>query len=212
MSASIKSLLLFVAALQYACANSPPTSNPVSPSPSASRTPPAVEITGEYDLTFIASPSCATVVDALTNQPTQFPESVRMRRYPAQVTQDPLGNVQMVLRRGECDPCSDNGGGTLKANLSGRELMFSVPGSDICAGGDYWWESLSPDREWFEVCGNWAASVDDPQQITGLHVGTFAYHHQIDPYVSPTPQRVGWVDLYCKAADHHFTLTKTTGR
>jgi hypothetical protein len=71
--------------------------------------------------------------------------------------------------------------GVLDAKVSGRELTFSVPGSDICAGGDYWWESLSPYREWFEVCGGWSASVNDPQLIAGVHVGTFAYHHLIDP-------------------------------
>ena len=99
--------------------------------------------------------------------------------------------------------------GSLGRHISGRELTFSVPGSEICGGGDYWWEALSPDREWFEVCGHWNASVDDPQHIAGVHVGTFAYHHLIDPSVSPSPNRgAAWVDVYCNAIDHRFTLTR----
>ena len=99
--------------------------------------------------------------------------------------------------------------GSLGRHISGRELTFSVPGSEICGGGDYWWEALSPDREWFEVCGHWNASVDDPQHIAGVHVGTFAYHHLIDPSVSPSPNRgAAWVDIYCNAIDHRFTLTR----
>ena len=90
----------------------------------------------------------------------------------------------------------------MHANLSGRQLTFRVPGSNICAGGDYWWEELSP-KEFFEVCGTWTASVNDPQLITGTHVGTFAYH-LIDPPLTH-------VSLYC-TANHQFALTKTTER
>jgi hypothetical protein len=89
-----------------------------------------------------------------------------------------------------------------------HELLVGADEVEICGGGDYWWGPLSPDREWFEVCGNWTASVDDPQRIAGLYVGTFAYHHETDPSVSPND--IGtWTNLYCKATDHHFTLTRS---
>src|SRR5919204_656658 len=213
---SMLAAVLAAAAFAGACGDShgvPPA--PAPSSVTSSRPPgpapvpgPAVNLTGEYRLTFIAAPACQTIVDPTTHQPTTFPESARTRQYPARITQDAAGNVRMVLKPGECAPCSPDGGGTLEAKVSDRTLTFSVPGSGICAGGDYWWESLSGDREWFEVCGVWSASIDDPNRIAGTHGGTFAYHHLIDPSVSQSPNRVGtWVDLYCTASDHTFTLT-----
>jgi hypothetical protein len=205
-------VMLIALAIECGCRGATRAPLPSSPSPVT----PLVDLTGTYQLTLIASPSCSTVTgnDPLTHQSVPFPESLRTRMYPAQITQDAVGNAQIVLRRGECDPCTADGrGGALDANVSGRQLTFSVPGSDICAGGDYWWESLSPDREWFEVCGGWTAAVDDPAHISGIHAGTFAYHHLIDPSVSPLPNRGGaWVDIYCSATDHHFALTRTIER
>ncbi len=210
--------VLIAVAIQYGCGDARRAYVPVAPShgtdPSKGtpRPTPLVDLTGTYELTFTQSPSCSTVVgiDPLTRETVPFPEEVRRRTYPAQVTEDATGNVQMVLRRGECDPCTADGqGGALDITLIGRDMTFAVPGSEICAGGDYWWESLSADREWFEVCGGWSASVEDPQHIAGIHAGTFAYHHLIDLSVSPTPHRGGaWVDIYCSAIDHHFTLTR----
>jgi len=57
------------------------------------------------------------------------------------------------------------------------------------------------------VCGSWHATIDDPEHIDGLHTGTFAYHHLIDP---SSPYQ--WVDTYCQANDHRFTLTPRTGQ
>jgi hypothetical protein len=106
------------------------------------------------------------------------------------------------MKRGLCAPCSLDGGGVLDAVVHGRDLAFEIPGSAVCAGGDYWWEPISADGEWFETCGTWTASVDDPRHIAGIHAGTFAYHRQI----STSPP----VHLYCAAPDHHFTLSRTT--
>jgi hypothetical protein len=61
-------------------------------------------------------------------------------------------------------------------------------------------ERSGREKEVFELCGTWAGSMEDASRIEGTINGTFAYYSGVGPT---------WLtDLFCHAADHHFTLIK----
>jgi len=186
----------------------------------------AVDIAGEYTLTLLASPTCTAVVDGISQQPLPLPTAAQMRRYDAKVTQR-SGQLEVVFTPAECSggyyrepgicgplPAPLNcqmrafaAGGCASGVVSGRDMSFNVtpaPATPHCAGGDYWSEQFTA-TEVFEACGIWRASIDDPARITGTVDGTFGYLR------APAERYRGhfWEsDLYCRATDHHFTLTK----
>jgi hypothetical protein len=198
--------------------------NPVAPTVPAppSGEPPSVDLTGQYTLTLLLSPSCTT-----GRQPMPFPSSTQTRNYDATITQRD-GQVEVVFtptecsggyydRAGICAPippqvdCQTrtySAGGCALGSVSGHELTFAVipaPATPECAGGDYWWEEFTT-AEVFEACGTWHASIDAPARITGTVDGTFAYHRAYPDLNSPN--RTWTSQLYCQATDHQFTLTK----
>ena len=82
------------------------------------------------------------------------------------------------------------------------EPVGSPEGPDAtCAGGDYWWEIFNG-TEIFEACGTWKASVADPARIAGTIDGAFGYYNTQG---TTLPQKR--TSLFCRAADHQFTLT-----
>jgi hypothetical protein len=88
-----------------------------------------------------------------------------------------------------------------KSHRQGGDALLD--GGPTCAGGDYWWESVST-TEVFETCGSWRALTDDPTRIPGTIDGAFGYYK--GGGVGPGPN---WKteDLFCRATDHQFTLT-----
>jgi hypothetical protein len=103
--------------------------------------------------------------------------------------------------------------------VRGRDLTIIVPpnaedlarrddsilqGGPTCSGGDYWWEAVSAD-EVFDTCGTWRATIDDPTQIAGTIDGAFGYYKGGGGGDGPNWKSV---DLFCRAKDHQFKLTK----
>ena len=186
----------------------------------------AVDITGQYILTLLASPTCTAVVDGISQRPLPLPTAAQMRRYDARVTQR-SAQLEVVFTPAECNggyyrepgicgplPAQLNcqtrayaAGGCALGVVSGRDMTVDVipaPATPHCAGGDYWFEPFTG-TEVFEACGIWRASIDDPAHITGTVEGTFGYlRAPADRY----PGHFWESDLYCRATDHHFTLTK----
>jgi hypothetical protein len=186
---------------------------------SSSLTSPGVGLTGSYALTLIASPSCATVTDWITHQAMPFPDSVRVRHYDAEFTgrsgiltpTDGPGRQQIAIGG------LDDGGSSDFSVIDGVLTIIVPPnaedlarrddgllqGGPTCTGGDYWWESISS-AEIFETCGTWRASMDDPKRIAGTIDGAFGYYKKGDVGRGPNLT----TDLFCRATDHQFTLTK----
>jgi hypothetical protein len=172
---------------------------------------------GSYDLTLVASPNCSAVVEWNSHQVMPFPESARVRRYAAEFTgasgeltptdgavgRIPIGGVDHYVYFGVMLLTVSNGQLTIVVppdggDIDGRNDAL-LGGAPSCAGGDYWWENLSS-TEYFELCGTWRAPVDDPMRITGTIHGAFGYYKGMGP---------NWTtDLFCRAADHQFTLTR----
>ena len=197
----------------------PPTSGP-------SPTPATVDLTGQYTLTLLASPSCTSVVDGISHQSLPFPSAAQTRSYDAKITQ--LYNQLEVLftpaecnggyyresgicapipARVDCHTTTFPNGGCALGSVRGREMTFDVtpaPATPHCGGGDYWWEQFST-TEVFEACGTWRASIDDTARITGTVDGTFGY---LRAPPDRNPSHLWESDLYCRATDHQFTLTK----
>ena len=184
---------------------------------STTPTSPAVVVTPNYTLTLTASPRCAMVTDWASHQPLPFPDSARVRRYDTQFTGSSLSVI------------SANGtAGPFDARTSGNTFTAVVPPSadDLtrrdasavwvealrtqapsCAGGDYWVDDFGDDvgpdgrhTEHFEMCGTWHATIEDPPRIAGTIDGAFVYYKGTGPNFS--------TDLYCRASDHQFSLTK----
>jgi hypothetical protein len=173
-------------------------------------------------LTLIASPSCATVTDWISHQPMSFPDSVRVRHYTAEfngisgmLTSSTGGHIAI----GGIDHYVYYGLPLLQ--VSGRDLTIIVPpnaadlagrddsvleGGPTCSGGDYWWESVST-AEVFDTCGTWRASMDDLTRIAGTIDGAFGYYNSGGGGGGPNWKAV---DLFCRAKDHQFTLTKNS--
>src|SRR5713226_8200708 len=69
--------------------------------PSAPPAPPAVDLTGAYALTLVASPRCVTVTDTVSRQPLPFPSAVQTRAYDARIAQRG-GELEVVFTPAEC--------------------------------------------------------------------------------------------------------------
>jgi hypothetical protein len=182
-----------------------------------------VGLTGSYTLTLAASPSCAMVTDWITHQATPFPDSVRVRHYNAEFTgasgiltptdspagqQIPIGGIDHYVYYGSSLLSVSNGVLQIivppdAADIARRNDAL-LEGGPTCSGGDYWWESVSS-TEVFDTCGTWRASMDDPARIAGTIDGAFGYYK--GGGAGPGPN---WKtrDLFCRASDHQFTLTK----
>jgi hypothetical protein len=167
-----------------------------------------------------------TVVDSVNNAATPFPAAAQTRTYDATIRQrGPDLDVAFTPaechggfydRAGVCAPlpqqldCSRRtlpNGGCASGTVSGRDMTFAIipaPATPRCAGGDYWWEEFTT-TEAFEACGTWRASIDDPARIVGTVDGTFHYA-KADADLESSRR---WISqLYCRATDHQFTLTK----
>jgi hypothetical protein len=197
-------------------------SGPTGPtaSPAALPTSAGVGLTGSYTLTLIASPSCAMVTDWITHQALPFPDSVRVRHYNAEFTGasgvlTPVDGPAQQISIGGIDHYVYNGSALL--SVTNGVLQVIVPpdaedlarrndalldGGPTCSGGDYWWESVSS-TEVFDTCGTWRASVDDPTRIAGTIDGAFGYYNYKGVALPAFT-----TDLFCRAKDHQFTLTK----
>src|SRR4051794_9387542 len=117
-------LVLVLGMLAGACQDEkgtlpPPITRPSSPAPAPAPapTPPSVDLTGDYELTFVASPTCALGSAGPSTSDAPLPESARIREYAAHVTQDADGHVKLTMQHGVCAPCSADGGGVLDAAL-----------------------------------------------------------------------------------------------
>jgi hypothetical protein len=129
-----------------------------------------------------------------------FPDYARVRHFPAALTDSSLFVSSWS---------------PYEASWNGAQLTIIVPPSaDIlndpqrqpgaCGGGDYWHDSFGAATPYsysenVEVCGTWRAHVDDHSNIRGTIDGPFLYLWGIGPKFNTV--------LYCRAADHEFTIT-----
>jgi hypothetical protein len=138
------------------------------------------------------------VTDSVTHRTMSFPEQAQTRRFAATLTDSTL--------------FVSNGGGSYDAPRAGNQLTIVVipsaadlnDGTGVACGGDYWWDGFGKPTpygylEHVEVCGTWHAQVTDLSRINGTIDGDFAYLKGIGPKFDTV--------LYCRAADHQFTIT-----
>ena len=163
---------------------------------------------GSYVVTLAASPSCESVRDAVTGEMMPFPDAVRVRQYSGQ-----FADGQAVLTS-LSDPAQGAFLGGIDHYLfptqplmyiSGEELTIISPGdisgrSGTCTDGDYWWEMLSGDFVFFELCGTWRGSLKNPARIAGTIDGGFAYG--VGDAQAPRQR------LFCSASDHQFSMVR----
>jgi hypothetical protein len=217
--------VLFVAVLSLGCDKSMPfimnSSSPDIPtSGGAFPTGPYTRLAGSYTLTLTASPSCATVTDWITQHPMPFPDTVRVRRYIADFdgvsgTLTPADDPSAKISIGGIDHDVYYGSPlfwvrdstlTIVVPPNAQDLAqrddSALQGRPTCSGGDYWWESVSS-TEVFETCGTWRASVENPTRIEGTIDGAFGYYNHNGVALPALT-----ADLFCRAKDHQFTLTK----
>jgi len=209
-----------VVAVSLACGNPVPPPTGPTPPPTGTSFPTGSYsgLDGSYTLTLTASPSCSTVTDAISHQVMAFPEYVRVRRYDAQFsgisgmltatdgTRNgvPLGGIDRYAYYGQPLLWVQDNALTIIVPPGAERLepVGSPEGPDAtCAGGDYWWEIFNG-TEIFEACGTWKGSVADPARIAGTIDGAFGYYNTQG---TTLPQKR--TSLFCRAADHQFTLT-----
>jgi hypothetical protein len=176
-----------------ACSQSPVKPTAASTTPTAS-TPaaPAFVLTGDHTLTVTASPRCARVVDQATNQLAPFPDSVRVRSYDVQLTQQ-NSDVSLVLE-------TTYGPALFRGSVDGAELRFSNVTCGACTCDELFSDEFAP-GEVFALCGSGLATVDPPEQITGAFDGDLEYYRsEGDGHTRSL--------MECRATDHRFTLTR----
>lgn len=178
----------------------PPTS-PSNPSPRPG--PVLGGPAGSYIVTLTASPSCDFVRNSVTGEMLPFPDAVKVRRYEGEFANG-VGKLTAVD-----DPSNrvNIGGIDLYFNR-GQPLMF-VTGTELtiisppCGSGDYWWEilhGLPGEENFFELCGTWRGSMENPAQIDGTIGGAFVFYQGY-----AFNKRV---DQSCAASDHRFTMVQ----
>jgi hypothetical protein len=144
-----------------------------------------------------ASPSCSAVTDSVTHRTMSFPEQAQTRRFAATLTDSTL----FVSTGGSYEASRAGNQLTIIVIPSAADLNNSAAG---CGGGDYWWDGFGTATpygyvEHVEVCGTWHAQITDPSRISGTIDGAFLYYKGIGPKFDTV--------LYCRAADHQFTIT-----
>jgi hypothetical protein len=159
------------------------------------------------------------VKDTFSGQMLPFPAAVRVRQYAGEFVG---GTATLRAMDGTGNSVSLGGidnyayPGRPLMTLQGNTLTIVVPPDDggrptTCAGGDYWWEVfdktaerrgfvISESDHVFELCGTWAGVAQESGRIEGTISGSFGY------YVGRGPNYT--TDLFCRAADHHFSLVK----
>jgi hypothetical protein len=195
--------------------------SPMSPSPNTPISPltpppfPGAVLSGPsgaYIVTLTASASCEVVRNSVTGEMLPFPDAVKVRRYEGE-----FANGEGKLTAVD-DPSSQVGLGGIDRYIyyekplmfvTGTELTIIVPGNIAgtvggggCAGGDYWfeyWPSGSLDH-WFELCGTWRGSMEDPVRIDGTIDGAFVYGQG----PGSATRRI----QHCRASDHRFTMVR----
>jgi hypothetical protein len=195
-----------------------PTS-PRSPSPAPAPAPAPSPVlggpTGAYIVTLTASPSCDFVRDSVTGETLPFPDTVKVRRYEGEFAE---GTGK--LKAADANSYVHVGGidsymlfGQPLMYVTGTELTIIVPGNlsgvpenyaggeGGCAGGDYWGEQvLQGDFNFFELCGTWRGSMENPAQIDGTIDGGFLYGE--GPGYAPRRRQ------FCRASDHRFAMVR----
>jgi hypothetical protein len=159
-------------------------------------------------------------MDWISHQTLPFPNAARVRHYRAEFsgpsgtltpldgTGDPIsvGGIDHYLYNGSPLLWVQNQVLTIVVPPSGEDLAQSddsqEQGGPTCSGFDYPWHEGLGNHDSFEVCGTWRASLDDPTQVVGTIDGAFAYYQWAGPGNGLT------TDLFCRAKDHQFTLTK----
>jgi hypothetical protein len=162
------------------------------------------------------------LTDWISHQSLLFPDLARVRHYNADFsgidgTLTPTDHQGHVIHIGGIDHYVYNGDpllwvkdGTLTvivppsaADLTTRDDSV-LQGGPTCSGGDYWWEDVSS-TETFDTCGTWRGSFDDPNRIVGTINGAFGYYRTGGTGPGPFWKSV---DLFCRATDHQFALTR----